>query len=354
MPEKTRKAVVWGAGGFVGAELLRLLACHPEMELAAALSDTHADKPVGAVHPNLAPWTHIDFISSNNWSWDRLDTESWVLFSAQPHVKTMRALPPVLEKLDVADVKVVDLSGDFRLGSTNTYRKYYGVEHKAPEYLDRFAYGLPEGNRPLIAEAEYVANPGCFATCAQLAILPMATLKKQVLFAAIDGKTGSSGAGVAPRVTTHHPNRMNNFRAYKQLTHQHFPEIQGGWLRAGGASDTVISFVPQMAPMVRGIFVTAHFFTTEPVTEKEMTSLYTSFYADAPFIRVVDGSPSVADVWGTNRCDISVAAQDNKIVVCAAIDNLVKGAAGQAIQCANLACGFEETAGLLTPPPRPV
>ncbi len=354
MPENARKAVVLGAGGFVGAELLRLLACHPNMELAAALSNTHADKPIGEIHPSLAPWTHIDFISSKHWSWDRLETGSWILFSAQPHVKTMRVLPQVLKTLAAADVKVVDLSGDFRLGSSETYKKYYGTEHEAPEYLDQFAYGLPEGNRSSIAEAEYVANPGCFATCAQLAILPMATLEKQVLFAAIDGKTGSSGAGVAPRATTHHPNRMNNFLAYKQLAHQHFPEIQGGWLRAGGAADTTISFVPQMAPMVRGIFVTAHFFTAKPVKEKEIASLYSSFYADAPFVRIVDGSPSVADVWGTNRCDISVTAQDNKVVVCAAIDNLVKGAAGQAVQCANIACGFEETAGLLTPPPGPV
>ncbi|MCP4605431.1 MAG: N-acetyl-gamma-glutamyl-phosphate reductase [Proteobacteria bacterium] len=349
-----RKAIIWGAGGFVGGELLRLLATHPYFELSAALSDTYTDKPVGQVYPGLAPYTNIDFISLKNWSWDHILTGSWVLFSAQPHTKTMKTLPPVLKKIEGADVKVIDLSGDFRLNSAETYEKHYGAEHVAPEYLARFTYGLPEGNRRLIAEADYVANPGCFATCAQLAILPMASLSSPVQFAAIDSKTGSSGAGVAPKKTTHHPNRMNNFRAYKQLGHQHFPEIQSGWIRAGGASDTPISFVPQMAPIVRGIFTTAHFFTTERVSQEEVVQLYKSFYAKTPFVRIVQGSPSVIDVWGTNRCDISVTADGKIIAACAAIDNLVKGASGQAVQCANIACGFEETAGLLTPVPVPV
>jgi N-acetyl-gamma-glutamyl-phosphate reductase len=354
MSNQNKKAVVWGAGGFTGGELLRLLATHPQITLTAALSHTYAGKPIGQVHPNLAPFTDAAFISPADWSWDGLKQDEWVLFSAQPHKETMKVLPPVMEQLKGADVKVVDLSGDFRLADPQVYQTYYGVEHVAPTYLDTFVYGLPERNRDLISEANYVANPGCFATCAQLAILPIAAGPNEIGFVAIDSKTGSSGAGVTPKPTTHHPNRMNNFTAYKQLVHQHLPEILDTWTSQGGSADTPISFVPQMAPIVRGIFTTAHFFSTSPVTRQEVENWYTDFYKDAPFVRIVDGSPSITDIWGTNRCDIAVAAEGRKIVVTAAIDNLIKGASGQAIQNANLMCGFDETSGLLAPAPAPV
>lgn len=348
------KAAVWGAGGYVGAELLRLLVTHPHLKLEVALSGTHARKPIGNVYPGLAPWIDLTFADPGDWSWDPLQTGSWILFSAQPHVKTMTALPPVIDILGNADVKIVDLSGDFRLQDPEEYAAFYGHAHVNVDYLDRFVYGLPELNRRPISQSMYVANPGCFATCAQLSILPMASCPSPVECVAIDGKTGSSGAGVLPRETTHHPVRMNNFRAYKQLTHQHTPEIVGGWERAGGLKDTPISFVPQMAPMVRGIFTTAHFFTREAVSQEQISDLYKGFYEEAPFVRIVEGSPKISDIWGTNRCDISVTAQGRTVVVCAAIDNLVKGAAGQAVQNANLMCGFKETDGLMTPAPSPV
>jgi N-acetyl-gamma-glutamyl-phosphate reductase len=354
MSNQNKKAVVWGAGGFTGGELLRLLATHPQLELTAALSNTHAGKSIGQVYPNLAPFTEVKFVAPSDWSWDTMKKDGWVLFSAQPHKETMKVLPPVIEKLAGAEVKVVDLSGDFRLTDPQVYQTYYGTEHVAVKYLNSFVYGLPERNRNLIAQADYVANPGCFATCAQLAVLPMASAPKKIGFVAIDSKTGSSGAGVTPKLTTHHPNRMNNFKAYKQLVHQHLPEIQDCWTSHGGSVDTPISFVPQMAPIVRGIFTTAHFFSESPVTEKEVGDWYADCYKDAPFVRIVDGSPEITDVWGTNRCDISVAAEGQKIVVTAAIDNLIKGASGQAIQNANLMCGFDETSGLLAPAPAPV
>ncbi len=354
MTSEKHDAVVWGAGGFVGGELLRLLACHPHFDLKVALSETYADKPVAEINPQLAGWTNIDFLSLENWSWNRLKAGSWVIFSAQPHTKTMQVLPAVLKELEGSDIKVVDLSGDFRLPNPTTYEKFYGAEHAAPEYLEQFVYGLPEVNRQLIAEADYIANPGCFATCAQLAISPLGARGEKVQFIAIDSKTGSSGAGITPRETTHHPNRMNNFRAYKQLAHQHTPEIVNGWQRAGGSSDTSITFVPQMAPMVRGIFTTAHFFLNESVTTAEVIGRYEDYYKDAPFVRIVEDSPNVTSVWGTNRCDISALADGRTVVVCAAIDNLIKGAAGEAVQCANIACALDETAGLISPTPHPV
>ncbi|MBW2458278.1 MAG: N-acetyl-gamma-glutamyl-phosphate reductase, partial [Deltaproteobacteria bacterium] len=202
--------------------------------------------------------------------------------------------------------------------------------------------------------ADMVACPGCFATAAQLSLLPLASFDPAIEFVAVDGKTGSSGAGVSPRETTHHPRRMNNFRAYKPLAHQHLPEIREGWQRAGGASDTPISFVPQMAPMVRGIFISSHLFASAPTMAGAVAERYAAFYDGSPFVRIVAGSPAVAEVWGTNRCDIATHADGRMIVVTAAIDNLIKGAAGQAVQCLNLMCGWSETTGLVTPPPSPV
>jgi N-acetyl-gamma-glutamyl-phosphate reductase len=223
-----------------------------------------------------------------------------------------------------------------------------------PELLPRFTYGLPELNREQIQASVLVANPGCFATAAALALLPAAAAGWPVSFVAIDGKTGSSGAGAQPRETTHHPNRMNNFRAYQQLDHRHLPEIEGAWRAAGGSTGTELSFVPHMAPMVRGIFITAHLHLAHPIAEEEIRQQYASFYEPAPFVRIVDGSPSVTEVWGSNRCDLSLTVKGRTVVVCTAIDNLVKGAAGQAVQNANLMNRWQETAGLLAPAPRPV
>lgn len=351
---KKRKALVWGAGGFVGGELLRLLVNHPRMELASALSGTNKGKRIGEVYAGLLPWTRLQFEDPDGFDWHKLEKGEWTVFSVLAHTDTMKLLPAVIEKLCGADVNIVDLSGDFRIKNPKTYLAYYGHEHVAAKYLDEFVYGLPEINKNLIKEATKVANPGCLATGAELAILPAASSKKKIRFIAIDGKTGSSGGGTKPKETAHHPNRMNNFRAYSQLKHQHIPEILGGWSLAGGASDTQISFVPQMAPMVRGIFTTAHIFLDEASSKDEVAGWYRDYYADAPFVRIVEGSPSIAEVWGTNRCDISVSVDGKKIVICTAIDNLVKGAAGQAVQNANIMNGWEETAGLITPAPFPV
>ena len=353
MPDKVR-AFVWGAGGFVGGELLRLVTGHPNLELSGALSATHAGKAVGEVHPSLAGWTDLSFSAPADWDWSVLKDGRWAVFAALAHAETMLALPPLLERFDGADVRWIDLSGDFRLKSAAEYAKYYGRDHKAAALLKQFVYGLPELNRDHIKGTRLVANPGCFATGAQLAILPAAHAKAGITAVAIDGKTGSSGAGVTPRETTHHPNRANNFRAYKVLDHQHYPEIHGGWLAAGGKSDVELSFAPQMAPMVRGIFTTAHIFLDKPTPKDTVLGWYEKFYDGHPFIRLVDDSPAVADVWGTNRCDLSVAVSGRRVVVCTAIDNLVKGAGGQAVQNANLMFGWPETAGLTTPAPFPV
>jgi N-acetyl-gamma-glutamyl-phosphate reductase len=352
--EKSR-AAIWGAGGYVGGELLRLVACHPKLELTAALSDTHAGKKVGDVFPNLAPFTDLMFESQTDWPFDKMkDGASWTLFAALGHVETMNKLGPVVRALKGANVKIVDLSGDFRLQDPAAYLKYYEHEHTEQALLPTFVYGLPELYREKIKQAACVANPGCFATACQLSMLPMAAAPVKTLFVAVDAKTGSSGGGIKPASTTHHPYRMNNYSAYKQFSHQHFPEIAGGWQGAGGSKDTEISFVPQRAPLVRGIFVTSHFFMEQAVTKQQAAAWYKEFYASHPFVRMIDKSPFISDIWGTNVCGISVTAEGKKVVVCAAIDNLMKGAAGQAVQNANLMQGWNETDGLLMPAPSPM
>lgn len=348
-----RKALVMGAGGFAGGELMRILCGHPHLELAAALSETHAGRRIGDVHPTLDSATDLVFLSRDEWDWDRVRAERWVMFSALAHTQTMKVLPPILDGLGRSGLKVVDLSGDFRLDGPEAFESYYGEPHVEPGYLERFVYGLPELMGEAIRGADHVANPGCFATGAQLAIAPAAAAGARVVCIAIDGKTGSSGAGARPGRATHHPNRMNNFSAYGQLTHRQVPEIEAGWRRAGG-NGACISFVPHRAPMVRGIFTTAHLFLEEPLPAGDVFEWYASFYRGSPFVRIVDGSASVARVWGTNRCDVSICVDGVRVIVCTAIDNLVKGAAGQAVQNANLMNGWDETAGLLTPVPSPV
>ncbi len=349
------KAVVWGAGGFVGAELLRLILGHPRLELAGALSSTHAGRAIGEAFTGLAGSSELRFQSGDTWDWAQCGRGSWTLFAALAHRRTMHQLPPVLARLQQAeDLAVIDLSGDFRLSDAEAYREFYGEEHAAPALLGGFVYGLPELNREAIRSSRLIANPGCFATGAQLAVLPLAASGLGVEFVALDGKTGSSGAGVQARPTTHHPLRSNNFRAYRVGRHQHLPEIAAGWAGAGGSPETGLSFVPQMAPMVRGIFSTAHCWLREPLEEGQIERVYREYYRSAPVVRLVEDSPSVAEVWGTNRCDLSVRGEGRCVQVCTAIDNLVKGAAGQAIQNANLVRGWEETAGLTTPAPWPV
>jgi N-acetyl-gamma-glutamyl-phosphate reductase len=346
-------AVVLGASGFAGGELVRLLLGHPQLRLTAALSDRLEGQAIADVHANLAGATELCFEPASDWSWAQMESGTWTIFSALPHRETAARLAPLLEQLGDT-VQLIDLSGDHRLDDAAAYKLFYGSPHPAPDLLPQFVYGLPELNRERISSARLVANPGCFATAAALALLPAAAAGWPVRFVAVDGKTGSSGAGARLSQTTHHPYRANSFQAYRQLRHQHLPEITGAWQAAGGSHDTEISFVPHMAPMVRGIFVTAHLFLESEVSEPEVKARYQSFCAPAPFMRLVDGSPAVNQVWGSNRCDLSVTCCGRTVVVCAAIDNLVKGAAGQAIQNANLMNGWNETAGLLSPAPWPV
>ena len=287
-----------------------------------------------------------------------------MLFSALPHGVSGATLDGLWsglrlrqgevqpEELRATHVKAIDLSGDLRLKDAAAHKKAYPGSPWLPERRRQFVYGLPELNRERIQAVSRIANPGCLATAAILAAAPL--IDSQFCGPlVIDAKTGLSGAGREPKETTHHPTRHADFRAYKPLAHQHEPEI----LQALGdplGQRIELSFVPQSMAVSRGIFATVHATLPEPTDADALLRRYEQFYAGSPFVRLTVGSPSLEDVVGSNFCDIGVAARGRQVVVMSAIDNLVKGMAGTAIQNMNLMCGLSETTGLWTPSLRPV
>jgi N-acetyl-gamma-glutamyl-phosphate reductase len=248
-------------------------------------------------------------------------------------------------------VKVVDLSGDFRLDDAGEFREHYGREHTAVELQREFVYGLTEFNRERIKSARLISNPGCFATATLLGLGPLAAsgaLKGRVV---VDAKTGSSGSGAKPAANTHHPQRSNSFYAYKPFAHQHVPEIEQA-LRAVGAEgrwSSELVFMTHSLPVSRGIFASVYAELQEgsEMTAEELRALYEEFYRGSFFVRLVPGSPDINWVKMTNFCDIGFAARGRQVAVFAALDNLVKGAAGQAVQNMNLMFGLEEKTGLM-------
>ena len=349
-----RRVAVLGAGGFVGGELLRLVALHPRLELEIAASASLAGRPVGEVLPGLAPFTEAVFSDPAELDPAQLADGPWALLTALPHGEAMVRLAALLAALGDADLQVVDLGADFRLADGATWEATYGSPHAAPALLAEFVYGLPELNRTKIAAARRVANPGCFATAAALALLPFAAGPWTVQSAAVTAMTGSSGAGIAARHTTHHPLRASNLQAYSPLAHRHQPEIAQSWRAAGGDPTVPLGFVPHMAPLVRGIALCAQLTVAETVSGEAAAGRLADFYADAPFVRVLRQPPGVREVWGSNRCELAATAAGRLIAVTAVLDNLVKGAAGQALQNLNLMNRWPETEGLLLPPPTPV
>ena len=351
-PRPIRVAIV-GASGYIGGEALRLLLGHPQVEVAAVISPSHAGRPVTTVHPHLAKLTDLAF---------RADLpaaeapEFDALFLALPHGEAIARVPEFLAAGGSGGPRgdgpvVFDLSGDFRLKDPAQFRRYYKLEHQAPDWAARAAYGLTEWNREAIREARLVACPGCFPTGALLALTPLARAGLLNGPVVIDSKTGSSGSGKEPGEGTHHPTRANDFRAYGLFNHRHTPEIAqelGKW-RPAGAAPLRVTFTPHSAPMVRGIFTTAYAFPAQPVGADALQALYTAAYGEARFVRLVE-SPRVGVVAHSNFCDIHVATDGaGTILVTSALDNLVKGGAGQAVQNLNVVFGLPEAAGLAFP-----
>lgn len=346
-------ACILGATGFGGGELMRLLAAHPDVQRVDGSSRSAAGKPFQNTHPHLHGIVDGAFVAAPDWK-SMAESSHPVLFAAMPHgefAAQWRALAQEIETAGLSErLTVIDLSGDFRLHDADTFARHYGHVHPCPEWLGRFHYGLPECKSvPLDANAEattLIANPGCFATAVQLALLPLRELPDPGLIA-VAGITGSSGSGAQPSATTHHPTRANDFRAYKLAGHQHLGEVEQLFEDCGGRS---VSFIAHSAPMVRGIFVTAQFALPQGSDAAGLAQAYAEAYATAPFVRLVEGSPRVAQVVGSNFCDIGIQVNGDTAIVMTALDNLVKGMAGQAVQNMNLALGLPETAGLMQAP----
>jgi len=338
---------ILGASGYGGGELLRWLSSHPSVASLRGTARTLAGEPFWKAHPNLRGVVDGRFEEDIDWT-DFSASEQPVVFAALSHGALAEKLPELEAAWRAAGIAdrllLVDLSGDFRLQDPAVFTKAYKKVHPCPEELPRFVYGLPEWNKAALPGARRVANPGCFATALQLGVLPLHGLK--VGFVAASGATGSSGSGASPSEGTHHPLRAQDFRAYKILGHQHLPEVHMA-MAACGVEGT-FAFVPQSAPMVRGIFASLMFPLPQGLDAKGLKARAEETFRDCPFVRLVEESPKVTAVTGSNFADIAVAAKEGSGVVLVAIDNLCKGMASQAVQNMNLALGLPEVEGLKT------
>jgi N-acetyl-gamma-glutamyl-phosphate reductase len=333
------KIAIFGGSGYGGAELLRILLLHPNAEIRFVTANEHAGKAVSEVHRNLLGLTDLQLSKAPEDPAGLVDLDC--VFLALPHGQAMEIAPRV-----PANVKVIDLSGDFRLHDSAVFARHYGREQTAMDAQAEFVYGLTETNRDLIKTARRVANPGCFATAALLGLAPLVANNLLSCRVIVDAKTGSSGSGAKPAANTHHPHRSNSFYAYKPFTHQHVPEIEQELKRIGEWTNELV-FMTHSLPVSRGIFASIYTETKDEIGAADARAMFADFYRDSFFVRLVDGSPDINWVKTTNFCDIGFAVRGRQLVVFTAIDNLVKGAAGQAVQNMNLMFGLNEKTGLM-------
>ncbi len=333
------KVGIFGGSGYGGAELLRILLGRADVEIAFVTANEQAGKPVGEVHRNLYGLTELRFVSAPE-EFESLPQVDCV-FLALPHGQALEIAPRL-----PAHVRVIDLSGDFRLSDAREFLEHYGREHTATELQREFVYGLTETNRERIKGARLISNPGCFATATLLGLAPLVAGGLLCGRVIVDAKTGSSGSGAKAAANTHHPQRMNSFYAYKPFTHQHVPEIEQE-MRSVGVWSGELIFMTHSLPVARGIFASIYVETKDALTLDAVRELYEEFYRESFFVRVVSGSPDINWVKTTNFCDLGFAVRGRQLVVFSVIDNLVKGAAGQAVQNMNLMFGLDERTGLM-------
>jgi len=334
-----------GGSGYTGGELLRLLLFHPHCSIQQVTSERFAGKFVHNAHPNLRKATRLKFCTVSEI--EPCD----LLFLCLPHGQSMGRIDEFRELAP----KIIDLSADFRLKSTTLYENYYGRQHERADLLDSFVYGLPERHREAIKDADFVACPGCNATATILALSPLHA-RDLVESVVVEVKAGSSEGGNAASDASHHPERSGAVRSYKPTGHRHVAEMKQE------LPGPAIHFSATSIEMVRGILATCHVFLKSNVTEKDVWKIYREDYADEPFIRIVKERsgihryPEPKLLAGTNYCDIGFERESdtNRLVVISAIDNLMKGAAGQAVQSFNLMLGLTETTGLEFPGLHPI
>jgi len=345
------QAVVLGATGYVGGELLRLIAAHPNLNLAAAVSESRSGQPIAETFPHLTGvYADTRFSRHDEWLTSIADGSKLALFSAAPHGASAALIAKALAAAAARklQIHVVDSSADFRYSKLADYDAVYGGAHGAPELLSQFYSSVPEHAE--ITDAIHVGHPGCFATAVLLASVPLlkSGLTEAEIFVA--ATTGSTGSGSSPQAGTHHPERHSNTYAYKPLAHRHAPEIARLCKAASGRASKV-NFVPHSGPFARGIYATVQAKLIDDVSEQQLRDVFASAYADSPFVQLVDGTPRLKDVVASNYCHIGVAVEDGTVVVLSALDNLVKGAAGGAVQWMNRLWKLPETSGLLSAAP---
>jgi len=336
----TLKTGIVGGTGYTGVELLRLLAGHPGVALSVITSRSEAGRSVADLFPNLRGRLDIHYSEPDIESLAGCD----VVFFATPNGTAMTMVPRLIE----AGVRVIDLAADFRLKRADEWQEWYGVPHTCPEYLEQAVYGLPEINRGAIREARLVANPGCYPTAVQLGFLPL--IEQRVIdtdHLVADAKSGVSGAGRKATTSMLLCEASENFKAYAVPGHRHLPEIRQGLELSAGQS-VGLTFVPHLTPMIRGIHATLYAQLRDP--DRDLQALYEARYGDEPFVDVLPSGahPETRSVRGANHCRIAVHRPRNgdTVVILSVIDNLVKGAAGQAVQNMNVMFGLDETAGL--------
>ncbi|WP_048191528.1 N-acetyl-gamma-glutamyl-phosphate reductase [Pyrolobus fumarii] len=342
-----------GASGYTGGELLRLLAMHPNAEVVIATSREYAGKPIGYVHFNLRGfYKGLRFSPLNI---DEITDKCEAVFLAVPHGASLELVPKLYE----TGLKILDLSADFRLKNPEEYKRWYGREHPYPDLLEKAVYGLPELHRDEIRNARLVAVPGCNATAAIFAAAPVVKEKLVDLdHLVIDVKVGSSEAGSKPSPGDHHPERENAIRPYSAEGHRHVAEVEQELGMLAGR-DVRVAFVPHAVSAIRGALATLHAWLADGADEMKVWRAYAAMYGKEPFVRIVRTGllryPDPKYVIGTNFVDVGFAVEKRigRMAGFAAIDNLVRGAAGQAVQSFNIMMGFDETLGLLYPPLKP-
>lgn len=341
------KIGIVGATGYTGSELVRLLSQHPDVTIDFVTSESYKGKKISAIHPHLLDAVDIELKSVEEIGHFNPD----LVFLALPHGVSM----DFIKKFKNEDFVIIDLSGDFRFADRDIYEKWYQQKHVAPELLESRIYGLPELFRDQIRNARLIANPGCYPTSAILALAPL--LKHGLIHSSsivIDSKSGVTGAGAKPKRGTHFPNVFGNFTAYSLLNHRHTPEIEQT-LKLHTGLTTEVLFTPHLLPIDRGILTTTYTTPKKEVNQDLIDDLFHSIYEKENFVRVMDQPPSVKNVRGSNYCDIHSVYDErtNRIITISAIDNLMKGAAGQAVQNMNIVFGLIESTGLKQIPLNP-